>query len=204
MRMNPHFLAVIVHVYFPSSVSKDYVCQTHGLADCFECLSALYDCAVPQVLNKAAPLECSERASIVAWDAFYRHLFLQSSEYIQKFLSGLGFWLIQWMYTYLFTNIQKHTAFLSSRPLHVAREKALCWIGEEWSRLHLVWREYIESGVVFVSLLLSQKGCNDLSVPASIFPCYSVNYKVGLRRQHPLISVLAVCWETLYSPYMHQ
>ncbi len=66
MRMKLHFLAVIVDVYFCSFVSKDYVCETHGPADCFECLSTLYDCAVPQVLNKAAPLECSKRVSIVA------------------------------------------------------------------------------------------------------------------------------------------
>lgn len=51
---------------FSSFVSKDQVSETQGPADCFECLSTLYDCSVPQVLNKAAPLECSKRVSIVA------------------------------------------------------------------------------------------------------------------------------------------
>lgn len=51
---------------FSCLVSKDYVCETQGPANCFECLSTLYDCTVLQVFNKAAPLECSKRVSIVA------------------------------------------------------------------------------------------------------------------------------------------
>lgn len=66
MTMKLHFLAVIVDVYFHVWSLQDYACETQGLADCFECLSTLYDCAVPQVLDKAPPLECSKRVSIVA------------------------------------------------------------------------------------------------------------------------------------------
>lgn len=64
--MRTLFLSCNCRCVFSSFVSKDYVCETQGPADCFECLSTLYDCAVPQVLNKAAPLECRKRVSIVA------------------------------------------------------------------------------------------------------------------------------------------
>lgn len=81
---------------FSFFVSKDYVCEAQGPIDCFECLFTVYDCAAPQVFNKAAPLECSIHISIVAL-CFYRYVFLHSLEYNQWYLSGLGFWLIQWI-----------------------------------------------------------------------------------------------------------
>lgn len=155
MRMELHFAAVIVDVDFPPLSLKIRFARPRGLPIVLSasplCMTALCRrCSTKQPHWNAAnapPLWHKKH--------FIDTLFLHSSEYNQRYLSGLGSWLIQWLYTHKYTDAHR---ILSSTPLKAAREKALCCIGMKVAvscieRIHWKW-------VVFMSLLWNEKGCN--------------------------------------------
>lgn len=193
MRMELHFAAVIVDVDFPPLSLKIRFARPRGLPIVLSasplCMTALCRrCSTKQPHWNAAnapPLWHKKH--------FIDTLFLHSSEYNQRYLSGLGSWLIQWLYTHKYTDAHR---ILSSTPLNVAREKALCCIGMKVAvscieRIHWKW-------VVFMSVLWSEKGCNGVfwSLPP-VLSCCSVNYNLVLCGQDPFVSVIADSGERL-------
>lgn len=176
MRMELYFVAVIVDVDFPPLSLKIRFAGPRGLPIVLSasplCMTALCRrCSTKQphwnAVN-APPLWHKKH--------FIDTLFLHSSEYNQRYLSGLGSWLIQWLYTHKYTDAHR---ILSSTPLNVAREKALCYIGMKVAvscieRIQWKW-------VVFMSLLWNEKGSNGVfwCLPP-VFSCYSVNYNLVL------------------------
>lgn len=97
MTMKLHFLAVIVDVYFPLLSLKIMFVTPRGLPIVLSASPLCMTALCRRCSTKQPHWNAANASPLWHKTHFYRHLFLHSSEYNQKNLSGLGLWLMRWM-----------------------------------------------------------------------------------------------------------